>query len=98
MKQCKPNPWDEFAAGRNAAASDSRPVARRCEGDKVKALDAGADDYVTKPSAPRNCWRASVRPSDARVGHSDGGRLRARANLVIDSTGDGSCAAPMRSG
>jgi DNA-binding response OmpR family regulator len=29
------------------------------ERSKVEALDAGADDYVTKPSIFRSCWRAS---------------------------------------
>lgn len=29
--------------------------------DKVKGLDCGADDYLTKRFPPRNCWRASAR-------------------------------------
>src|SRR5471030_3049123 len=33
------------------------------ENAKVTALDSGADDYVTKPLAPMNCWRASGRRS-----------------------------------
>jgi two-component system KDP operon response regulator KdpE len=28
------------------------------EREKVRALDVGADDYITKPSAPRSCLRA----------------------------------------
>ena len=43
--------------------------ARTHERDKVEALDAGADDYLTKPfsvqsrSAPESCWRESALPS-----------------------------------
>ena len=37
--------------------------ARSHERDKVEALDAGADDYLTKPSARRSCLRASAPPS-----------------------------------
>ena len=37
--------------------------ARSHERDKVAALDAGADDYLTKPSAPRSCSPASARLS-----------------------------------
>jgi two-component system KDP operon response regulator KdpE len=33
---------------------------REHERSKVEALDAGADDYVTKPFEFRSCWRASV--------------------------------------
>ena len=31
-------------------------TARGSEDDKVRGLDAGADDYVTKPFAPASCW------------------------------------------
>ena len=35
--------------------------ARGAEGDKVAALDAGADDYVTKPFGAEELLRAFVR-------------------------------------
>lgn len=35
-------------------------TARGDEPDKVAGLDAGADDYITKPFPPRSCWRASA--------------------------------------
>ena len=35
-------------------------TARDAEMDKVKGLDCGADDYLTKPFGV-NCWRACVR-------------------------------------
>ena len=30
--------------------------ARGREQDKVSALELGADDYLTKPFGPENCW------------------------------------------
>ncbi|CAM5219610.1 Phosphate regulon transcriptional regulatory protein PhoB OS=Castellaniella defragrans OX=75697 GN=HNR28_001456 PE=4 SV=1 [Castellaniella defragrans] len=36
-------------------------TARGTEQDKVDGLEAGADDYVTKPFSPASCWRACVR-------------------------------------
>ena len=36
--------------------------ARTHESDKVEAIDLGADDYITKPSAPPSCWRVSAWP------------------------------------
>lgn len=41
--------------------------ARADEADKIAALDAGADDYLTKPfTALANCWRARARQSARR--------------------------------
>lgn len=37
-------------------------TAADAEMEKVAALDAGADDYVTKPFNTRNCWPAFVWP------------------------------------
>ena len=37
---------------------------REREEDKIAALDNGADDYVTKPFAPANCWRVCAWPND----------------------------------
>src|SRR6188474_3875477 len=52
--------------------SSSMPIlvlsARGAEGDKVRALDAGADDYVTKPFGTEELLariRANLRRSDA---------------------------------
>ena len=36
-------------------------TAKGQEIDKVVGLDLGADDYITKPLACANCWRASMR-------------------------------------
>ena len=41
--------------------------ARSNERDKVEALDLGANDYITKPLARRNCWLVSV-PFSAAIG------------------------------
>jgi DNA-binding response OmpR family regulator len=42
-------------------------TARGEEQDLVKALELGADDYLTKPFSPRTCWRASRRSCAARA-------------------------------
>ena len=51
--------------------TDTVPIivlsARSNERDKVEALDLGANDYITKPLARRNCWLVSV-PFSAAIG------------------------------
>jgi len=39
---------------------------RKAEPDKIEALDAGADDYITKRSACRRCWPVFARTYAAR--------------------------------
>jgi two-component system KDP operon response regulator KdpE len=58
--------------------------ARGAEGDKVRALDAGADDYVTKPFGTEELLariRANLRRSDAPSPPSE---PLLRGDLVID--------------
>ena len=58
--------------------------ARGAEGDKVRALDAGADDYVTKPFGTEELLariRATLRRSDAPSPPSE---PLVRGGLVID--------------
>jgi len=68
--------------------SSSAPIivlsARGAEGDKVAALDAGADDYVTKPFGAEELLariRAALRRSDSTFGRT--GPL-VRGGLTID--------------
>ncbi|HEY3668643.1 MAG TPA: response regulator transcription factor, partial [Polyangiaceae bacterium] len=64
---------------------------RDAEADRVVALEAGADDYVTKPFSPREVVarvRAVLRRSQSEIGHAsavsplslDAATRRARAN------------------
>ena len=55
---------DGFEVCRRIREFSASPIimltAKAGEADKVRGLDAGADDYLTKPSARRSSWRASA--------------------------------------
>jgi two-component system KDP operon response regulator KdpE len=67
--------------------SSSAPIlvlsARGAEGDKVNALDAGADDYVTKPFGAEELL-ARIRASLRRADPPPAGDQLVRGDLVID--------------
>jgi two-component system KDP operon response regulator KdpE len=73
---------------RSIRQSSSVPIlvlsARGAEGDKVRALDAGADDYVTKPFGAEELLariRAALRRTD---GPTPPNEPIVRGNLIID--------------
>jgi two-component system KDP operon response regulator KdpE len=73
---------------REVRHTSSAPIivlsARGAEGDKVSALDAGADDYVTKPFGAEELLariRAALRRSDSHQTTAD---PIVRGDLVID--------------
>ena len=79
---------DGIEVCRQVRQTSSAPIivlsARGAEGDKVSALDAGADDYVTKPFGAEELLariRASLRRSDSRL--TTTGPI-VRGGLVID--------------
>ena len=59
-------------------------TARAEEPDRIRGLDAGADDYVVKPFSPREL-RARVRALLRRVADTRAGRVEV-GDLVIDRT------------
>jgi two-component system, OmpR family, KDP operon response regulator KdpE len=79
---------DGFEVCRIVREHSTTPIvvlsARGAEGDKVRALDTGADDYVTKPFGAEELTariRAALRRSDSSSTTSE---PIVRGNLVID--------------
>jgi two-component system KDP operon response regulator KdpE len=61
-------------------------TARNSEGDKIGALDAGADDYVTKPfSMPELCARIRANLRRVPLGGSAGGQVLLFERLEINA-------------
>ena len=63
-------------------------TARGEEGDKLRGLDSGADDYITKPFSPRELVarvKAVLRRTEKQASERDKATFRA-ADLVIDTT------------
>ena len=70
--------------------------ARHEQGEKVAALDAGADDYVTKPFGMEELL-ARVRASLRRVGRRRPGRVVEARSFTVDLGAHGSRPRPARS-
>ena len=81
-----------FAAHPEAAAGGAL-LARGTEGDRVRGLELGADDYVTKPFSPRELvLRARsvlrrARPAAAEVAETPAPRVRKVGDLTLDAAG-----------
>ncbi|HHH49035.1 MAG TPA: phosphate regulon transcriptional regulatory protein PhoB [Gammaproteobacteria bacterium] len=60
-------------------------TARDAEDDKVRGLDVGADDYVTKPFSPRELL-ARIKALLRRSGQADGGAVVSIGGLTLDAT------------
>ena len=76
------------------ARSDPRPLARHSESEKTALLDAGADDYVTKPFARRASCRVRAHLRRARwhrfrrrrsAAHRRPGAGTSRATLSLEA-------------
>jgi DNA-binding response OmpR family regulator len=81
---------DGFDVAKHVRRESRVPIimltARVEESDRLRGLELGADDYVTKPFSPRELVarvRAVLRRADPAEG--DGGTLR-RGDLVIDNS------------
>jgi len=59
-----------------------RTFCQRRGGDKIAALDAGADDYLTKPSAPETAGAA--RAALRRINQIDGEPVLTAGELSVD--------------
>ena len=54
---------------------------RSDEDDRIKGLDLGADDYITKPFSPASC-RAASAPSCAALSSTAGRRTRSSPSTI----------------
>lgn len=82
---------DGFEALQLIRETSSVPVimltAKGEEDDRVKGLELGADDYVTKPFSPRELVsrvRAVLRRTEAANSSSEGGQINVDEHLKID--------------
>jgi DNA-binding response OmpR family regulator len=78
------------------ASADRRVVARDHGSAEVAALDAGADDFVTKPFSAPECWLACAQRCDAECAVASRrrclrlGRSRSTCTREVHSP-DGDC-------
>jgi two-component system phosphate regulon response regulator PhoB len=59
-------------------------TARDAENDKIRGLDVGADDYITKPFSPRELV-ARIKTVLRRSGKISGDEVLSRGGLTVDS-------------
>jgi two-component system phosphate regulon response regulator PhoB len=59
-------------------------TARDSENDKIRGLDVGADDYITKPFSPRELI-ARIKSVLRRAGKMAGDEVLSRGGLTVDS-------------